>query len=128
MSDGVIISLITTGGAVLIALLEFMRRQHKAIGEVRETASITREQVQNSHTTNLRDDIDRVLTGIDMLHENSRQHGYELGHLRRDLQQERIERQALSERVDAHLHTVATTAASSAAASVAAIVTDQHQH
>lgn len=126
MSEAVQVAIITTGGTVLVALVgvlvELVRRQHKVIGEVREATHHTREQVLNSHTTNLRDDIDRVLGGIEQLHENQRQHGYELGHLRRDLQQERRERMALSERVDSHMHTVATTAASSAAASVAAVV------
>lgn len=50
-----------------IAVAEFMRRQNKALKEVRADTAVAREQTANSHTTNLRDDIDRVLHGIDKL-------------------------------------------------------------
>ncbi|GGN40138.1 phosphoenolpyruvate-protein kinase (PTS system EI component) [Actinoplanes campanulatus] len=76
-------AIVTAAGTVIVALLglglEFMRRSHKRIGEVRE-------QVANSHKTNLRDDIDRVLDGIDGL--------------RQEIRHERAERLALENRVD----------------------------
>jgi Protein of unknown function (DUF2746) len=102
-------------GAVLVALISLlgilMQRHNKTLNTVRD-------QVQNSHSTNLRDDVDRVLEGVAQLAEMSRAHGYELGHLRRDLQQERVERQALSERVDEHVITASANAAAAAAAIV----------
>lgn len=115
-------AVVTTVGVVLVALIgvltTMLQRQHKTLG-------VVREQVQNSHSTNLRDDVDRVLDGVSQLAEMSRAHGYELGHLRRDLQQERVERQHLSERLDEHVIVAsASAAAATAAAATAAIVAD----
>lgn len=104
---------------------EVGRRHLKTLTEVREHAEAARDQVQNNHATNLRHDVDQVIAGIEQLLEGQqaqaetlRSHGYELGHLRRDLQQERVERHALSERVDGHVQAVA----SATAATVAAVV------
>lgn len=108
-------ALITGAFGVILALLEMMRRSHKTLGDVRE-------QVQNNHTTNLRDDIDRMVAGqervMEALEEHGRMlrgHGYELGHLRRDLQQERTERLMAVERLDAaveqRVHTTAAVVA-----------------
>lgn len=56
------------GGAVgwLVKHLVGVRRDVRGQGTLLETV---REQVQNSHGTNLRDDVDRVLGGIDRLAE-----------------------------------------------------------
>jgi hypothetical protein len=111
---------IVTGVFGLLALVvgELLRRNHKALGEVREHAMAARDQVQNTHKTNLRDDMDRMHEDVRQVLEVVRSHGYELGHLRRDLQQERVERSALSERLDGHLSTVASTTAATVAAVV----------
>jgi putative NADH-flavin reductase len=93
------VALIGLVGTILTLLMEGMRRQHKALGVVRDHAEAARFQVQNSHETNLRDDLDQMHDDVRQILEVSRSHGYELGHLRRDLQQERAERSALSDRV-----------------------------
>jgi hypothetical protein len=114
-----LVGLVGTLGVALLGLIaEGVRRQHKALGEVREHAAASREQVQNSHKTNLRDDMDRMHADVRQVLEVTRSHGYELGHLRRDLQHERTERAALSERLDGHLTTVASTTAATVAAVV----------
>jgi hypothetical protein len=96
-----LIGLIGTLGVAFLGLMaEAMRRQHKALGEVREHTAVAREQVQNSHPTNLRDDLDLLHADVRSVLEIIRSHGYELGHLRRDLQAERTDRTALGERVD----------------------------
>lgn len=76
--------------------LEFMRRHGKQLGEVRA-------QVQNSHSTNLRDDVDGVLDRLDQVLEGQRQHSSEISGLRRDLAQERKERMAVANRLDEHI-------------------------
>lgn len=68
-----------------------------------EHASAAREQVQNSHTTNLRDDIDRVLAGIAALELGQRRHDKEFEGIRQDMAHERSERQDVSRRVDDHI-------------------------
>lgn len=70
----------------------FSHRQHRATKAVRE-------QVQNSHDTNLRDDIDRVLDGITSLVEGQRRHDSEIAGIREDQRIERRERMALAERI-----------------------------
>lgn len=134
MDPTVQVAIVTTAGgigvAVVGALAEFVRRQGKAINEVREHSQEARKQVQNSHSTNLRDDVDRVLAGIEKLvagqanhAEALRQHGREIGGLRRDIAHERVERLEVARRLDGHL----TTVASATAATVAAVVgTDTH--
>jgi hypothetical protein len=99
---------IVTGGVTLLVALvsiagEMVRRQGKVLHHVKE-------QVANSHTTNLRDDLDRVIGGLERVLENQdmhdgllKAHGYELGYLRKDMQQERRERQVVEERLDSHL-------------------------
>lgn len=48
------------GGLFSIVGLVIGRRQDKHLKELKEHSTQVREQVQNSHTTNLRDDIDRI--------------------------------------------------------------------
>jgi hypothetical protein len=47
----VLVAIVTTGGLVITALLANRGRQH---------TKATRDQVQNSHATNLRDDFDAM--------------------------------------------------------------------
>ncbi|MEU8327301.1 DUF2746 domain-containing protein [Micromonospora sp. NPDC048839] len=100
-------AIVTACGTVSVALIgvvvELLRRQHKRLGEVKAHAAAARDQVQNSHTTNLRDDIDRVLAGLDQVIETQRQHGKDIGGLREELRTERIERIDVERRLDNHL-------------------------
>lgn len=98
-----------TGGVTLtVALLgvcaEMLRRQKKALYEVKGHAEAACEQVQNSHGTNLRDDLDRVMDGLDQLLEGQRQHTKDITGLREEIRHERVERVYVEKRLDDHLH------------------------
>lgn len=74
---------------------------------MRDNASATREEVTNAHSTNLRDDLDTVLHGLDQLldgqaHQDQalRQHGAEIAGLRAELLHERDERLTVEKRLD----------------------------
>ncbi|MEU2111512.1 DUF2746 domain-containing protein [Streptomyces sp. NPDC019507] len=105
------VAIVTAGGTVGVALVgvlvELVRRQGTALAEVREHAQEAREQVSNTHTTNLRDDLDRVITGLDRLLEGQAEHSRHIRDLRSELSHERIERLAVSERLDTHITTAA---------------------
>ena len=88
-----------------------LRRHGKALDEVRDHATATRHEVQNSHPTNLRDDVDRVLTGLDRVLDGQanqdralRQHGAEIAGLRAEVLLERDERLTVEKRLDHLLH------------------------
>ncbi|MDX3525066.1 DUF2746 domain-containing protein [Streptomyces sp. ID05-39B] len=102
----------TVGGTILVTLLgigaELMRRQMKAIGEVADNAQEARDQVSNTHSTNLRDDLDAVASRIDRVLALQEMHSTEIAGLRADIAHERRERLAVAERLDDH---VAATAA-----------------
>lgn len=90
----VIVALITAGLAAVAAVgVELLRRNREAAADI----AATREQVQNSHTTNLRDD-------IDSLHDDVRTILSELSAARTDLRVEREERLALARRLETHTH------------------------
>lgn len=99
--------------ALLGLLVEAMRRQHAAIEDARRNAEATREQVQNAHSkTNLRDDVDQLLAGMEQVlkgqarHDDTlQQYDRELDTVRRDLHQERDERLVVERRLDEHLAT-----------------------
>ncbi|MEV1109927.1 DUF2746 domain-containing protein [Micromonospora sp. NPDC049751] len=97
-------SLITAGGTVVVGLIgvlvELLRRQNKKLSEVKDHASAARDQVQNSHKTNLRDDVDRVIAGLEQLLEGQRQHTRDIGGLRDEIRHERVERLEVERRVD----------------------------
>ncbi|QMP84472.1 protein of unknown function DUF2746 [Streptomyces phage Endor1] len=107
MEPTVQVALVSTGGTILVTLIgvvvEMLRRNHKALTEVQENAQIARDQVANSHSTNLRDDMDRLHDDVREVLDVLRQHGKEIGGLREDLRQERVERLAVSDRLDHHL-------------------------
>lgn len=90
------------GGVFGLLALLLDRRRGRDIKAVAEHASAAREQVQNSHSTNLRDDLDKVLDGIETLKQGQTQHSSEIGGLRADLRQERIERLDVARRLDDH--------------------------
>ncbi len=88
---------VTAIGAIIVALvgiaLELLRRNHKQLGTVRD-------QVQNKHSTNLRDDVDKVLSGLDDVKTILRQHGSEIGGIREELRHERAERLDVERRLN----------------------------
>lgn len=94
------VALVSAGGAVTAALVgvlvELVRRQGHVMGEVRE-------HVANTHGTNLRDDLDRVIDGMGRVLEGQARHSEELSSLRSEISHERAERLAVAERLDDHL-------------------------
>ncbi|MFI5942210.1 DUF2746 domain-containing protein [Streptomyces uncialis] len=76
-----------------------VRRQGAALGEVRD-------QVSNDHNTNLRDDVDRMIAGLDRVLDGQAEHGRDIRHLRTEMAHERAERLAVAERLDQHLSSV----------------------
>ncbi|MGI5530144.1 DUF2746 domain-containing protein [Streptomyces syringium] len=85
--------------------MELVRRQGAALAEVREHTQEARDQVSNDHATNLRDDLDRVIHGLDRVLDGQAQHTRDISALRTELSHERVERLAVSERLDSHLST-----------------------
>ncbi|MEU8133228.1 DUF2746 domain-containing protein [Streptodolium elevatio] len=104
MDPNVQVALVSAGGMIAVALVgvvvEFLRRQSSTLGEVRE-------QVSNTHSTNLRDDVDRVLRGLDQVLEGQAEHGREIAGLRAEIRHERAERLAVAERLDDHMASAA---------------------
>lgn len=85
-------------GAVLVALLH---RQNVKLNRMGAHVRQAREQVRNSHGTNLRDDLDKVIDGVGRLLLGQDRQSSEIAGLRKDLRVEREERLALTARVDA---------------------------
>lgn len=69
-----------------------LNRQHKTMAEVKE-------QVANSHSTNLRHDVDRVIHGMDELKQMAHAQATALNNMRLDMGWERRERIDLAGRV-----------------------------
>jgi len=67
-------------GAIALAAVPsfFAARNHKGIKEVKAQGDRTLAQVQNAHTTNLRDDVDRAINAVEQL-------GHDFRGLRTDL-------------------------------------------
>jgi hypothetical protein len=107
LDSNVQVALVSAGGMVTAALVgvlvELVRRQGTALNEVREHAQEAREQVSNTHTTNLRDDLDRVIEGLDRVLVGQAEHKRDMRELRAELAHERSERLAVSERLDTHI-------------------------
>lgn len=107
LDSSVQVALVTAGGTVGVALVgvlvELVRRQGNALSEVRENVQVARDHVANTHTTNLRDDLDSVLHRIDRVIDAQEVHGRELAALRQDIAHERRERLAVAERLDDHM-------------------------
>ncbi|MFE3589395.1 DUF2746 domain-containing protein [Streptomyces niveus] len=101
------VALITTAGTVTVALIgalvEMVRRQRNAIEEVRENTQEARAQVSNTHTTNLRDDLDELHEDVREVLRVLGRHTEEISGVREDLRQERRERLAVSDRLDDHI-------------------------
>lgn len=107
LDPSVQVSLVTAGGTVAVALvgvvIELLRRQANAINEVREHAAEARDQVANTHSTNLRDDLDAVAHRLDRVLAGQEQHTQDIAALRADIAHERRERLAVAERLDDHM-------------------------
>ncbi|WP_412076908.1 DUF2746 domain-containing protein [Streptomyces xanthophaeus] len=101
------VAIVSAGGMVTAALVgvlvELVRRQGTALAEVRQHTQEARDQVSNTHSTNLRDDLDKVIAGLDRVLEGQVRHSRDIRDLRTDLSHERSERLAVSERLDHHL-------------------------
>lgn len=92
----VLVAFITSGfglvGVLAGYVLPNLHKQKKVVNEVRE-------QVSNSHSTNLRDDLDRAIHGIERVLTVLDTHGQSIADLRTDLAWERRERMDLAQRV-----------------------------
>ncbi|MFF4244298.1 DUF2746 domain-containing protein [Streptomyces sp. NPDC001822] len=104
------VAIVTAGGTLGVALVgvlvEMVRRQGTALAQVREHTEEARDQVSNTHSTNLRDDLDRVIAGLDRVLEGQVEHSRDIRGLRADLSHERAERLAVSERLDSHMNKI----------------------
>ncbi|MFF8845490.1 DUF2746 domain-containing protein [Streptomyces sp. NPDC015127] len=107
MEPGVQVALVTAGGTVVVAVIgvfaELLRRQTATLSEVRD-------QVSNTHDTNLRDDLDSVMHRLDRVIDNQtrqnealERHGRDLTSLREEIAHERRERLSVEERLDDHI-------------------------
>lgn len=110
LEPSVQVAVVSAGGAITVALVgvlvELVRRQGTALAEVREHTQEAREQVSNDHATNLRDDLDRVIHGLDRVLDGQAQHTRDISTLRSELAHERAERLAVAERLDSHITSV----------------------
>lgn len=94
---------------VLLAVIPWLttraaqRPLHKQVAQVVDDAAATRTQVQNSHRTNLRDDLDamrvEMRSGFAELTAEQRATRLDVGGLRAEVRTERQERADLGERV-----------------------------
>lgn len=91
------VALIGAAVTLLGGAIEGVRRK---LNSVEEHAHAARAQVQNSHKTNLRDDMDRLHDDVREVLEAVKRQGSEISGLRRDLRVEREERMQLAHRVD----------------------------
>lgn len=89
--------------ALVGVVVELLRRQAKAISEVAGHALEARDQVANTHSTNLRDDLDAVMFRIDRVIDGQGRHETALNNLRDEIAHERRERLAVAERLDDHM-------------------------
>lgn len=67
MTEGIIIGLITVVGGIIVAFINKLNVTDKKVDTIVQDAREAREQTANTHTTNLRDDLDRAINGIDTL-------------------------------------------------------------
>lgn len=107
LEPNVQVALISTGGAVGVALIgvlvELVRRQGNALADVAENVQVARDHVANTHSTNLRDDLDAVAYRIDRVLQLQEEHSQDIAGLRQDIAHERRERLAVAERLDDHV-------------------------
>lgn len=92
--------------ALVGVVVELLRRQAKAISEVAGHALEARDQVANTHSTNLRDDLDAVMFRIDRVIDGQERHNRDLAALREEIGHERRERLSVAERLDDHIEDI----------------------
>lgn len=96
--------LIAAAGAVLLAVLGMvaaeLRRQGRTLRRTAADAAEARDQVANTHQTNLRDDLDGLTQRLDLVLSKQDSTDEQIGALRGELAHERAERLALSNRLD----------------------------
>lgn len=94
-------TVITVLGTLAVAITglmaEGMRRHAKS---QKESINAVKHQVQNSHKTNLRDDLDDLRDAIQSVLSNQELTHRDLGQIRNDLATERTERLHLAGRID----------------------------
>lgn len=76
-----------------------LRRNRRDLREIKGHSEETREQVKNSHGTNLRHDLDVVIAGVNKINDAIERQGDVLVMMRQDISWERRERIDLAERV-----------------------------
>lgn len=93
-------AVVTAAGTIIVALvsvaLELLRRSHRRLGQVRN-------QVENSHGSNLRDDIDKVIAAVARIEATQTLHTTGITDLRAELRHERAERLDVERRLTKHL-------------------------
>jgi hypothetical protein len=90
MDTSIIAALIAAGTGVATTVLSIHQRKETLV---------VRAEVKNSHKTNLREDVDKVLDKLDAVIDGQDRHDAEISGLRADLRVERQERLALAARV-----------------------------
>lgn len=84
--------------AALIAAITGVATTALTVRQHREVVMV-RAQVKNSHSTNLREDVDKVLDKLDAVIDGQSRHDSEIAGLRADMRVERQERLALASRL-----------------------------
>lgn len=86
------VALVSSFGAIVVAVVtagfELVRRARNTDKKL----EVVREHVQNSHSTNLRHDVDRIIATLDRVVENQGRQDREISLLRSELMHERSER------------------------------------
>lgn len=96
----VMVAFITGGFGLVGILIPILIKQNRAIKSVQEDSAAAREQVQNSHRSNLRDDLDMVMAGVHRIEQTLDNQATALNNMRIDLGWERRERMDLAHRVE----------------------------
>lgn len=97
----VLVAIVTTVGAIALALIGlFVDWAKRKLDLIHDHAYASREQVQNSHTTNLREDMDRMHNDIRAVLIATDRNAEAIQAVAEDLRIERRERMAVAHRVD----------------------------
>lgn len=104
-SEKVVLALVASISASVTGLFAWLnaRAGTRKVEQVQQTAEAIKDQVKNSHDTNLRDDIDKLAVLMTKAVEIGERNSAEIGHLRQDIHMERRERLSLADRFDSHV-------------------------
>lgn len=107
LASPLLVAVVAALGGVVVAYLEHGRRQSK---KTRADVKAAKYQVENDHSTNLREDLDEIAetarmtaAHVESLTREVRSLGKSVGGLRDDLRLEREERLVIEKRVDAFI-------------------------